>query len=185
MKKIFNKMGWQDIIIAVFFALVGIIIICYPNMSTNYVNTVLGILFIAVGALKVTDYYTLKDKYDLFDFDIFYGITGIVLGFIAICFDELFSNAFRSLIGMWLIYSGATKLVYSVKINALDKSIGMSSIILAFMIIMCGVFVLIVENASMMLLGLVLIIYAIFEVAYGLIYLEDVDDMMKQSKTKK
>lgn len=182
MEKKLERFGWETVVTAIFFAVIGLILICFPTITMKFIDIVLGILFIIIGILKIVDYITIKGKYDFLNYDGFYGFVAIILGIIAIFFGEQFNYAFRSFIGIWMIWSGILKMIFSVKINTLDHSLGIISIMLSFVIIACGMLVLIFENSIMMTLGIVLIIYAIMEIISGLVYVKNVKKIFKALK---
>lgn len=182
MEKKLERFGWETVLTAIFFAIIGLILICFPEVTMKFVDVVLGTLFIIVGILKIADYITVRGKYDFLNYDGFYGFVAIVLGVIAIFFGEQFNYAFRSFIGIWMIWSGILKMIFSVKINTLDQSIGLISIMLSFIIIACGMLVLIWENSIMMTLGIILMVYAVMEIIAGLIYVNNVKKIFKALK---
>lgn len=182
MEKKLERFGWETVVTAIFFAIIGLILICFPEVTMKFVDVVLGTLFIIVGILKIADYITVRGKYDFLNYDGFYGFVAIVLGVIAIFFGEQFNYAFRSFIGIWMIWSGILKMIFSVKINTLDQSIGLISIMLSFIIIACGMLVLIWENSIMMTLGIILMVYAVMEIIAGLIYVNNVKKIFKALK---
>lgn len=182
MEKKLERFGWETVVTAIFFAIIGLILICFPEVTMKFVDVVLGTLFIIVGILKIADYITVRGKYDFLNYDGFYGFVAIVLGVIAIFFGEQFNYAFRSFIGIWMIWSGILKMIFSVKINTLDQSIGLISIMLSFIIIACGMLVLIWENSIMMTLGIILMVYAVMEIITGLIYVNNVKKIFKALK---
>lgn len=182
MEKKLERFGWETIVTALFFAIIGIILICFPDITMKFVDVVIGILFIIIGVLKIADYYSVKRQYDFFNYDAFYGIIGIILGIIAIFFGEQFNQAFRAILGIWIIYSGIIKMIFATKINSIDKSIGTTSLLVSFIIIICGIFILIFENAIMMTLGIILMIYSVMEIISGLIYVNNIKKIFNALK---
>lgn len=182
MEKKLERFGWESIVTAIFFGIIGLILICFPEVTIKFIDAVLGILLIVIGGLKISDYVAIKGKYDFYNYDLFYGLIGIILGIIAIFFGEQFNSALRTLIGIWIIYSGIIRLIFATKINTFDSSIGTTTLLISLLIIICGIFVLIYDGAIMMTLGIALMVYAVMEIVTGLVYVHNVKSIFNALK---
>lgn len=182
MEKKLEKFGWELIIAGIFFAIIGLILICFPETSLRFIETVVGILFIFIGITKISDYKKLSKKNILFNYDIYYGMIAVILGAIAILFENQLSQAFRTLIGIWIIYSGIIKLIFATTISTIDNNIGKSTLIFSIIIIICGIFVIAYDNSIMITLGIIIIIYSIMEIITGFIYLNNIKKIFNALK---
>ena len=81
-EKIVKKTGVTSLITSIIFALIGILMITNPDGIIKFVSYIIGIIFIAMGIYKMFNYYRNKGKYDIFNYDIAYGIIAIIIGLI-------------------------------------------------------------------------------------------------------
>ena len=63
-EKFLKRSTWIDIVISTIFALFGFVLIIKPNEAMGALSTVLGIVFIAMGVLKLVEYFSEQPKED-------------------------------------------------------------------------------------------------------------------------
>ena len=59
-EKLLKRSSWTDIVISLIFVLLGILLIAKPDETVAAISMIFGILFIAIGVLKLVEYYTGK-----------------------------------------------------------------------------------------------------------------------------
>ncbi len=131
-KKFFTKTGWISILESVIFAILGAIIIWKREETIKTISYVLGTIFIVVGIFKLINYFSTKGKYDLYNYDLVYGLLACILGVVTIIYSSTIGTIFRIMIGIWIIYSSFIRISLSVKLKALELNIWIYSLILAF-----------------------------------------------------
>ena len=65
MKSFLKKSGWADVLVSIAFAIIGIFMIVKTDLAVKIISYILGGIFIAMGIVKIIDYFLSKGKYDL------------------------------------------------------------------------------------------------------------------------
>ena len=63
-ERILKRSSWTDIVISIIFVLFGILLIAKPEDTLGAISIILGILFMAMGVLKLVEYYTSEERED-------------------------------------------------------------------------------------------------------------------------
>ena len=63
-EKFLKRSSWTDMVISLIFVIFGALLIAKPDETVGAISIILGILFIAMGVLKLVEYYTSDTKED-------------------------------------------------------------------------------------------------------------------------
>lgn len=174
-KKFLKKSSWTDIIISLIFILFGLMLISRPESIMSIISIVLGLIFIVMGALKLVRYFSdgKTDKY-LISVSIILIIIGIIIMFCA----DIILSAFRILIAIWIIYSGIMNLQTSIIWKEYKSKLWLTTLILSFVIILAGVYILINNGAIIQTIGIVILVYALVDIIENVIFIKKVDNYL-------
>ena len=114
MEKLLKKAGWFSVIVAIIYIALGITIMVNPGAS-EIVAIMTGIVFLAVGIIKVVDYFVLQGNYDFYNYELIHGLVAFVIGIITLAYARQVSTIFIILVGIWITYSGLMNLTFSMK----------------------------------------------------------------------
>lgn len=124
----------------------------------------LGILITLYGIFKFIRYYQIKNQFHMDDTRIMMsGISSIVIGILTILLASFLTNAIQIITGIWLIFSGLTKLGNVSLYKANHPKLYISELIIAVLFILLGIYSIFAENVVLIVLGIILIIYAIID----------------------
>ncbi len=171
--KIFKKTGMYSLICSIVFAILGIILIVNPEATITIISYILGIMFILIGAYKASNYFINKGNYDLYNYDLAFGIIAIVLGIITITYGKQIITILRILIGLWIIYSAIIRLSLSLKLKTLGTNAWAYSLGISIVMLICGIYA-ITSNIIMVTIGTVILIYAILDIIESIIFISNV-----------
>lgn len=178
MKDLLRKAGWSNVLIEVIFAILGIAIISQPDAAMKIIATLLGIVFVVAGVIKIIEYFSSKARNEFISYELIYGIVAVVIGLITITYSNALEFIFRITLGIWIIYSGALRLSLAVKLRTVNQSIGLYSLLIAVLIIIGGIAVAFTQNAAIVAVGVITFIYAILDLVESIIFLKNVDKLM-------
>ena len=178
MKSLLKKSGWVDILVSIIFAVIGIFMIVKTDLAIKIMSYVLGAIFIAMGAIKCVDYFISKGKYDFYNYDLVYGIIAIVLGLVTIFCSGLIESMFRIMIAIWIIYSGLVRLSLSTKLRAAQISMWSISLTLSILMIIGGIFILFQTGSIVLSMGIIILVYSIFDLIESIIFMKNVDELL-------
>lgn len=180
MEQFLKKIGWTSIITSLTFTVLGIIIVYNPNTTFQIISYVLGAILIAYGVLKVIEYFKVKGSYDLYNYELVYGIIACLLGIVVIVCSGMIEALLRILIGIWIVYSGAMRLGLAMKLQKLDadNKIWVPVLLIALAMLICGLYIIAVPGTVMMTIGIIMVIYGIMDIIEEVIFMKNVKDIM-------
>lgn len=175
LKEFLKRSGWTDLIISLIFILFGIMLISRPESIMSIISIVLGLIFIIMGALKLVRYFSdgKTDKY-LISVSVILIIIGIIIMFCA----DIILSVFRILIAIWIIYSGIMNLQTSIIWKEYKSKLWLTTLILSFVIILAGVYILINNGAIIQTIGIVILIYGLVDIIENIIFIKKVDNYL-------
>ena len=175
-KKFLKKSGWTDIIISLIFILFGIMLIARPDAVMSAIAIILGGIFIAVGVLKVIDYFASENK-DSYLLAI--SVVLIIVGVVVMFASEFILAAFRVLIAIWIIYSGIMNLQTTIIWKDYKSKLWLTSIILALITLIAGIYILVNQGAILQVIGFIITIYGVLNVFENIIFIKKVEDYLE------
>ena len=117
MENFLKKAGWTSILTSIILAILGLIMIFNPDTTMQFISTILGIIFIVIGIIKIANYFISRGNSTLFANDISWGLVAVILGLVTIVYSSTIESIFRIMIGIWIIYSGFTRFSLSFKLK--------------------------------------------------------------------
>lgn len=171
--KILKKTGWSSIITSSIFAIIGFILIANPETTITIITNILGISLIAIGGYKVFEYLKNKGQYDSYSYDLAYGIITIILGIVAMVYWQEIGTIFRILIGLWIIYSSVIRATLSLKLRSTKSKVWIYSLVIALIMLACGIYTICNVGAIVMTIGIVVLIYSVLDIIEGIIFLNN------------
>ena len=174
-KKFLKKSGWTDIIISLIFILFGIMLIARPESIVSVIAIILGLIFIAVGVLRIIDYFA-TDKKDNYIFAM--AVVSIIIGIVIMFCADIILSAFRILIAIWIIYSGIMNLQTTIVWKDYKSKLWLTTLILAIVMIIAGIYVLINNGAILQTVGIAIVVYGIVDIIENVIFIKKVDDYL-------
>jgi len=177
LQKIFKRSGWMSILISAIFAVLGIILIWKPDETIKVISYVLGTIFIIIGLARVINYVSAKGKYDLYNYDIIFGILAIIIGIVTMVYSNAIATLLNIVVGIWIIYSGLIRLSVALKVKKQNVNAWLYILILALIMLACGIYVIFNVGAIVTTIGIILLIYSIIDIAEEVIFMRNVKEL--------
>ncbi len=180
MDKFIKKVGLTSILTSIVFALIGLIMICYPTTTMKFISTIIGVFFIVVGVIKLINYFVGKgNDSTLFTNDIAWGLMAIILGLVTIVYSSAIESILRIMIGIWIIYSGFMRFTLSFRLKeTIDTKLWAFVLVLAVAMIVGGMYVTFYPGALVVTLGVIILVYAIVDLIESFIFMRNMKDML-------
>lgn len=178
LKRILKKSGWVSTLESMLFAILGIILVCRPEGTVKIITGLIGTIFIVIGILKIINYFSSKGINDFFNYDLIYGLTTIVIGFVAMFYLNIIASIFRIIIGIWIVYTSFVRINASIQIKRVGSGAWLYSLILALIMFACGVYVIINSKAIIVSIGIIMIVYAVIDIIEHIIFMKNVDKIL-------
>ncbi len=176
MEQILKKMGWASIVTSIGFALIGLVIAYNPNTTFQVVSYLIGAIFIIYGIIKMIEYFKMKGSYDLYNYELVYGIIAILLGIVVIVWNGMIETLLRIFVGIWIIYSGAMRFGLALKLQKIesDNNIWLVVLLISLAILFCGIYVLANPGTVVMTVGIIMVVYAVMDIIEEIIFIKKV-----------
>lgn len=168
-KGIYNRLTMMEMIVALLWLIVGIIMISDPGLSNTAFSIMAGSLFIIVGISSIYQFIK-RGTISLYNLNIFYGPIMILLGILTI----LLSNALQILLGILFISLGIQKSTYGLILKNFSESSWLITFVVGILYFVMGVISFFTND--------IISVCGIFLVGYGLIDLISVILLRKRSK---
>ena len=131
------------IIMSLLFVILGISLIIWPDCSLKLFCTLIGIMLIAYGCIKIVGYFS-KDYYCLaFQFDLAFGILLIAVGAIIIARREQVVNLIFAIFGILTLADALFKIQMSMDAKRFGLSLWWRILVVAVLTGILGVLLLI------------------------------------------
>ena len=173
MESILKKMGWTSMLESILFFIIGIVLICKPDGTINLISKILGIMFTIIGIMNVINFIKTKDNVILMC-----AIMFIVMGIVAFFYMNVINAIFRIIIGAWIIYTGIIRLMTSFDLKKIDSRLGICGIVLAVIMLCCGIYTILNANAIVVTIGVIMVIYSIIDLVENIIFTKNIKNMM-------
>lgn len=182
MEHFVKKMGWISMITSLVFIILGFIVAYYPDTTFQIISYVLGAVFIGIGLLKIISYVIHKGSYDLYNYELVYGIIAVLLGIVIIVASNMIETLIRVIIGFWIVYSGAMRLGLALKLQKMevDIKIWVSVLLMALVMLFCGIYIIAVPGIIVATIGVLMIIYGVMDFIEEIIFRINEKDLMKE-----
>lgn len=177
--KTMRKNGWSSLLTSLIFAILGIILIVNPDGTIKTVAYTLGTIFIIIGISKIINYIRNKGKYDFFNFDMSFGIIAIIIGLITIMYIEQIGTIFRIIISIWIIHNAIMRINIAFNLKNLDSRMWISSLILAILMFVCGVYILFTANVILVTIGVIILVYSVLDITESIIFLLNIKNIIE------
>ena len=177
LSKIMKKTGWSSLLSSIIFAILGIILIARPEGTIKAISYILGAMFMMVGIYKIIDYFKTKGKYDFFNYDLAFGIIAIIIGIVTIVYIKTIGTIFRIIIGVWIIYSAIMRLNLAFKLKTMGSRAWISSLVIALIMLVCGLYILFTSSAIVVTIGTIILIYSILDIIESIIFLINIKEI--------
>ena len=158
-EKFLKRSSWTDIVISIIFVLFGALLIAKPNETVGAISIILGILFIAMGVLKLVEYYTADTKEDWL---LTVALISVVLGIVILFASDAILSVFRVIVGIWIIATGIMDLQTILMWKQVKSPYWTISLIFTILMILAGIVILINQEIVLTAVGVLIIVYGIW-----------------------
>lgn len=174
LKDLLKKSGWMSIAESLVFAILGIILIWQKDAIMSMIAYILGAVFILLGIIKVINYVQAKSKSDLYNYELVYGIMAAIIGIVIMVYSSTISKIFGIIIGMWIVYSSVVRASSALKLKQIKSNIWIYSLVIAVIMLICGLVVIFNTGAIPATIGAIMITYAILDIIENVIFINNV-----------
>ena len=185
-----NKISIYTLIYSLLFLAFGIVLLTSTEDLISIASKVIGIGIIVTGIVNVLLYVYRKGKLGNYSiYKLIIGLLLIGLGLLLVLVSSTLSFAIRTIVGLWIVFSGINRIIFSLSIKSVDSRGFLVYLLTSFLMILLGI--LIISGILDKFIGLLIIIYSIMEIVDYVYYkVKNKNDEssivpVKESKAKK
>ena len=175
-EKILKRSSWTDIVISLIFVLFGVLFIVKTDETLNAISTLLGLVFIAIGALKLIEYFTSDNKDDYL---LTIALVSVIFGVIVLFCSDSILALFRIILGLWIIVAGVMHFQTVLMWKDVKSPYWTLTLIFTLLMIAAGMIVLINQKIVLTTVGIMIIVYAVLDIIDRLIFIKKINDYNK------
>jgi len=154
----------------ILFFIVGIIVFVNPDVLVKIISYGLGGILIMIGSYKTVNYYIQDKRLGIVNRnELAFGITSVILGLLFIFLAGAIELLLRFMVGGWLILAGIRRITTT--FYTTDRTSKFYAlIIVGFILIAAGLYIILVSNIALSIIGLFMMIYGLIDVVSFFVY---------------
>lgn len=176
-EKFLKRTSWADIVISIIFVLFGALLIAKPAETLGAVSIILGLVFIAMGVLKLVEYYTSETKEDYL---LTMALIAVIFGVVIIFASDTILSLFRIIIGIWIIVAGIMDLQTILVWKQVKSPYWTITLLFSLLMMLAGIVILINQNILLTTLGIIIVIYGILDIIDRIIFMKKIDNYISK-----
>ena len=158
-----SRITVNNLIYALLFLVFGIILLTSTEDLITIVSKVIGGVLIVIGIIKAIIYIYMKGKLGEYSLSkLVVALLFISFGMLLIFLSGTLSFAIRTVIGIWVVFSGINRVIFAISMCTIDKKSFLVYIITSLLMIALGI--VIITGVFDQLIGLLIIIYSVIEI---------------------
>lgn len=171
-----KKSGKFSLVSPIMFFVLGLIIFLYPDTLVKFVSYGSGAILIGLGIYKMLNYYIQDKRLGVVNRnEMAFGITAVVLGVIFIFLANAIELLLRFIVGGWLIIRGLSKIFKTFFTTSRDSKF-YALIIVGVILIGIGLYIVLVSNLALSIIGLFMMIYGLIDFISYFVYKEKIEE---------
>jgi uncharacterized membrane protein HdeD (DUF308 family) len=176
LEKILKRSSWTDIIVSIIFILLGILLIAKPEATVGAIAIIIGIVAIAMGVLKLVEYYTSETKEDYL---LVIAVIAVIFGVIMLFASDTLMSLAKIILGIWIIASGIMDFQTTLVWKETKSPYWTTSVVFSLLMMIAGIFVIVSKSAMITAVGVVIVIYGILDIIDRIIFMKKIKDFKK------
>ncbi len=170
-----------NVFISIIFVIIGIILVTNPRGVLDIISYVIGGALFFFGGMQIYYYFKGSDyKNTYLNTYLVTGIFSIALGLIIILFSNVFEAIVRMIIGFIIIYNGIVKLKISLNMKQFNIREWKCMLCMSIIVLLFGFYLLTTNVVAVM--GVITIIYGVIDLIQNILYVKNINKLMKQGK---
>jgi uncharacterized membrane protein HdeD (DUF308 family) len=201
MERYIKNIGRESIFISCLLIVISLFMILKPVTVLSVIIIMFGYILVADGLIHFVSYFSIRDEYRYFSYELAQAILDVILGFIVVCNVSSIEQVLPFVLGIWIILDGILKLQIAFNIRGIRDTKWGTMLAFSIISIVLGAAIMINPGSSMDIIiklsGVVLLItqlFSIYDDVYILTQVKEVSNIVKdvtgeevetEKKTKK
>lgn len=171
-----KKSAWTAVIESLAILILGILFIVASDTMMKVVAYIVGAFFIVKGAFQIINYFIEKGQNDFFNNNLLIGVISILIGITALALGPNIAEAFKIIVGIFMVYESLVKMNTAVKLHAAGISTWKYILLLALVIMALGIIVIFTDVAN--IIGWMMVIAGAVGIVGDAMFIQQVNDVV-------
>lgn len=173
-----------SLFLSILFVIIGLFLFIKPDTTISIISYIIGGFLVLVGIINVYKYFSSEKIYNVFSFNLTYGVLLLVGGAFIIFDTSIFANIFNIVLGIWIIVNSVTKFQYGLVLKKVNNADWIYTLLVSLLTFLWGITLLINPFKSALtitqIIGVFIIVYAVLDIIDNFIIRKNVDDITKE-----
>lgn len=175
-EKFLKRSSWTDIVISLIFVFFGVLLIAKPNETVGAISIILGVVFIAMGVLKLVEYYTAETKEDYL---LTIALIAVIFGIIILFASDAILSLFRIILGVWIIAAGIMDFQTAIVWKQVKSPYWTATVLFSILMMFAGIIILVNKDILLTTMGVITVIYAVLDIIDRIIFMKKINNYIK------
>ena len=171
-----KKSAWTAVIESLAILILGILFIVASDTMMKVVAYIVGAFFIVKGAFQIINYFIEKGQNDFFNNNLLIGVISVLIGITALALGPDIAEAFKIIVGIFMVYESLVKMNTAVKLHAAGISTWKYILLLALVIMALGIIVIFTDVAN--IIGWMMVIAGAVGIVGDAMFIQQVNDVV-------
>lgn len=167
MREFLEKETKLDLIGAVIYVILGVVIACMPTETLNLMTYLIESFFIIIGIITIINFIKVSSKNDIFSMGFIHAVACILIAVFLILNPTLLVSILPVCIGIWMLIGSLKKLQLIMRLGSIGVKVNFLYIIFAILMLTISVVAILnpFETAALIvrMLGIGIVVYSIFD----------------------
>ena len=91
---------------------------------------------------------------------------------------NIIGSVFRIIIGVWIVYTAFVRINSAIQIKRIGSKAWIFGLILAVLMLICGLYVIIYSNAIIVTIGAIMIVYSVMDIIESIIFMRNINKIL-------
>lgn len=178
-EKFLKRSSWTDIVISIIFVLLGTLLVAKPNETLGAISIILGVVFIAMGVLKLVEYYTSDSKEDYL---LVMALVAVIVGVLILFASDTILSLFRIILGIWILVAGIMDLQIVLEWKQFKSPYWIVSLVFAILMMLAGIVVLVNKDILLKTMGMIVVVYGVLDIIDRIIFMRKISKFIDEDK---
>lgn len=126
----------------------SIFLISRPTQSLNFLVITFGVILVINGLIHIISYFSTKDDFMIFNFELIQGIISIITGLLFIFQPRIISAFLPFFVGVWIIIESVIKFQVALNLRGIEGTNWIMMLVLSILTAIIGIIIILNPFAS-------------------------------------
>lgn len=171
MKDLIQRSGFLSIGFSLVFLFLGIILLNNPEGTIRVASYVLGGLLIVFGIFRLVSYFSTRNNFQYYDYNLMLGTLCFLIGLVIVIFGTAIASIFGIILGIWVVLSAVNRINLAIKLKECKIKYWYVCLILALLVLVAGAYIVFNPEFIAATVGALLITYSVMDIVQSIIFI--------------